>query len=85
MDENRELAIEWQCAKLLTHYYNLVDQEDFAAAVALFSPDIVWSMDGHEYHGRDANLSGMHKLLDDVIIRHLITNIVVTVVDETHG
>ncbi len=85
MDEDRKLAIEWQCAKLLTHYYNLVDQGDFDTAVTLFTPDVVWSMDGDEYHGQDGNLSGMHKLLDESLIRHVISNIVVTVIDEDHA
>ncbi len=85
MDEDLELAIEWQCAKVLTHYYNLVDQGDFDTAVTLFTPDVVWSMDGDEYRGQDGNLSGMHKLLDESLIRHVISNIVVTVIDEDHA
>ena len=85
MDEDRTLAIEWQCAKVLTHYYNLVDQGEFDSAVALFTSDVVWSMDGDEYRGHDGNLSGMHKLLDESLIRHVISNIVVTVIDEDHA
>ncbi len=85
MDEDRKQAIEWQCAKLLTHYYNLIDRQEFDAAVALFTPDIVWSMDGEDFRGRDGNLSALHGLLDDMLIRHVISNIVVTVIDETHA
>jgi 3-phenylpropionate/cinnamic acid dioxygenase small subunit len=85
MDEDRVLAIEWQCAKVLTHYYNLVDQGDFDTAVKLFTPDVVWSMGGDEYSGREGNLSGMRKLLDESLIRHVISNIVVSVIDEDHA
>jgi hypothetical protein len=86
MTEDEERAIEWECQKLWRHYYYLVDCKEYERAVALFTPEVDWtnSMDV-VLTSRDDLLQGLHGALGDGTIRHVLTNMVVTVIDGDHA
>ena len=84
MDREQEREIEWDCQKVLRQYYLHVDQREYDKAVQLFSEDIHWVVMGLDLHGRDA-VRGSFGGLDDSTIRHVLTNTVVTVIDEDNA
>ena len=84
MDRDREREIEWDCQKVRRQYYHHVDQREYDEAVLLFTPDIHWHVMRLDLHGRDA-VRGAFGGLTDATIRHVLTNTVVTVIDEAHA
>jgi hypothetical protein len=40
MNRDEEIAIEWDCQKLLRQYYHYVDQKEYEKAEELFTPDV---------------------------------------------
>ena len=78
-------AIEREIISVLTQYYRHVDRHEFEEAVALFTPDIDWNMDGDRFVGREENLASMHAFIDDLFIRHICSNVVVTMTDADHA
>ena len=85
MDRNQERVIEWDCEKAVRKYYQHVDGRDFEEAVALYTPDVLWEVLGVRLRGRDALLNGLRGALADGTIRHMVTNTLVDVVDESHA
>ena len=85
MDRDQEIAIEWDCQKVLRHYYHLVDQKRYDEAVQIFTPDIEWWSMGVALKGHDDILKGLHGALGDGTIRHVFTNTVIDVIDENHA
>ncbi len=84
MDREREREIEWDCQKVLRQYYLHVDQRNYDEAVLLFTPDIRWQVMGLDLHGREA-VRGSFGGLAESTIRHVLTNTVVTVLDENNA
>lgn len=85
MDEDQARGIEWDCQKLVRQYYRHVDQREFDKACALFTEDIDWWSMGVQMHGRDEILKSLPPSLGKGTIRHVVTNMVVNVVDEDHA
>ena len=85
MERDRELAIEWDCQKLVREYYQHVDRREFEQAVALFIPDVLWEVLGVKLQGRETLLKGLNGALADGTIRHIVTNSLVKVIDEDHA
>ena len=85
MDAAQLQAVERECTSVLTQYFRHVDRHEFEQAVAYLTPDIDWNMDGARLVGRDQNLASMYAYIDDLFIRHIISNIVVTISDADHA
>ena len=85
MDANQEMAIEWECQKLMRRYYHHVDHYEYDEAILLFTPDVDWLGLGVKLDGRKQILEGLHGGLGAGTIRHMLTNVVVTVIDEDHA
>ena len=85
MTRDEERAIEWECQKLVRQYYYHVDHYEYEQAVALFTPDVDWLGLGVKLDGREEILEGLYGGLGAGTIRHVMTNIVVNVVDEDHA
>lgn len=86
MTRDEERAIEWDCQKLWRRYYYHVDHREFEQAAALFTEDIDWTNSmGIVLSGRDELLKGLYGALGDGTIRHVLTNMVINVVDEDHA
>ena len=77
MNRDEEIAIEWDCQKLLRQYYHYVDQKEYEKAAELFTPDVEWSSMSIVLKGRDDIIKGLHGSLEDGTIRHVFTNTVV--------
>ena len=85
MDRETEQGIEWDCQKLLRQYYHYVDQREYEKATALFTPDLDWEVMGLRVESLDAMLEALQNSLGSDTIRHILTNAVVTVIDENHA
>ena len=85
MDGAQLHAVERECSGVLTKYFRHVDRHEFEQAVAYLAPDIDWNMGGARLVGRDQNLASMHAYIGDLVIRHIISNIVVTMTDDDHA
>ena len=85
MDRDLEREIESECQRLVHRYYHHVDHYEYEQAVALFTPDVDWIALGVKLDGRDEILQGLYGGLGAGTIRHVLSNIVVDVIDENHA
>ncbi len=85
MDRKQERLIEWTCQKLMRRYYKHVDQYEYEEAANLFTEDATWEVMGVDLKGREQILKGLYEGLQKGTIRHVLTNTVVTVIDEDNA
>ncbi len=85
MDEYQEQAIEWACQKIMRQYYQHVDRYEYEEAIMLFTPDVDWLGLGVKLDGRKQILEGLYGGLGGGTIRHMLTNVVVEVIDADHA
>lgn len=85
MTRDEERAIEWDCQKVMRQYYHHVDHHEFEEAVELFTEDVTWSVMGIDLKGRDEILEALHGGLGNDTIRHVLTNVIVTVIDKDNA
>ena len=85
MDEEIVYAVERACIRVLTQYFFHVDRHDFEAAVAYLLPDVIRNVDGDCLLGRDGVLATMQAFIDDLSMRHMICNVMATVIDADHA
>jgi hypothetical protein len=79
MDRFIARAIEWDCAQLLTRFFNDFDQWRYDAMAAAFAPDGVWHRMGKASQGRAAILETLNARSTTQTVRHVVTNIQVDV------
>lgn len=77
-------AIEWDCAQLLTGFFNAFDAFRYDDMVALFAPDGVWHRQGKALRG-SAIREALEARSRTQTVRHVVTNIQITVKDERHA
>ena len=82
-DEERE--IEWDCQKVWSQYYHYVDHHEFEKAVKLFTEDVIWDLMGINLEGQEELLQALYSALGNDTTRHVLTNVVVNVVDKNHA
>ena len=85
MDSETERGIEWDVQKVLRQYYHHVDQREYDKATALFTPDVDWDVMGLKVNNHEDMLEALQQSLGSDTIRHVLTNTVVTVIDEDHA
>lgn len=85
MDRDRERGIEWDCQKTLRQYYHHVDHHEYEDAVKLFTADADWKVMGLSLKGREEILEALYGGLGNDTIRHVLTNVIVTVIDEDNA
>ena len=85
MERETEQGIEWDVQKTLRQYYHYVDQREYEKATALFTPDVDWEVMGLRVGSHEDMLEALQKSLGSDTIRHVLTNTVVTVIDEDHA
>jgi ketosteroid isomerase-like protein len=84
MTETERLQIELACARVVTQFSNYNDKRDFDALCSLFTEDGAFARptDPENYiTGRNNILAAFKARPNDRITRHLITNIVIDVID----
>ena len=69
----------------MRQYYHYVDHHEFDEAVELFTEDVTWSVMGIDLKGRDEILEALHGGLGNDTIRHVLTNVIVTVIDKDNA
>ena len=88
MDSQQKQSIELTCSKLVNLYYQHNDQGDFKAASELFAEDGAFARptDPENFTvGRANILAAYESRPRDRIARHIISNIIIDVVDDTHA
>jgi hypothetical protein len=82
MNREQARAVEWDCAQLLIRFFNEFDAWRYQDMVKLFTPDGVWHRQGKALVGADAILSALEERSITQTVRHVVTNIQVTALDE---
>ena len=82
MTEDERRAIEADCERLIKHYVNLNDAQDWPAVAALYTEGAVFKRPsgGEPIHGREAILASF-LARPPRVQRHVIANVVVDVED----
>jgi hypothetical protein len=83
MDDQVRRAIETDCTRLMNQSVIHLDRRQYEPLAALFGPDGVWVRGGKPCTGYDGVMASLNERPADVLIRHLMTNIVVTVEDDS--
>ncbi len=74
-------AAERACARLATACYTLMDLGKYDETAALFTDDATWVRGGKPTVGRAAIRAALDKRPADQVSRHVVTNVVVNVLD----
>jgi hypothetical protein len=82
MDRDSNLAIEWDCTKLLVKFYRLLDEKRYTELSELFAEDGAWVRLGIELTGPKAIRDAMQER-EDWLTAHLLTNVEITVTGST--
>jgi SnoaL-like domain len=82
MNREQARAIEWDCAQILVRFFNEFDAWRYREMVQLFAPDGVWHRQGKALTGADAILSALEQRSTTQCVRHVVTNVQVTVLDD---
>jgi hypothetical protein len=78
-DETR--AIEWDCAQVLTQFFNHFDAWRYGEMADLFAPDGVWHRMGKALRGRPAIMDALNARSRTQTVRHVVTNLQVDAQD----
>lgn len=85
MDRDEERAIEWECQRILTRFCLYGDTRQYDKWVNLFTPDGVWYRLGEELRGHEKLRTAMEARPTAALSRHVLTNVLVTVIDVDHA
>ena len=85
MNENWRRAIEWDCTQTLTRFINALDAGDYETMAGLMAENGVWMRPGGNAIGPAGLLKAMKDRPRDLIIRHVISNVVIEVIDEDNA
>lgn len=79
MDRAAARAIEWDCAQVLTRFFNAFDQWRYEDMAGMFATEGVWHRAGKSLSGKDAIVGELNKRSRTQTVRHVITNVQVDV------
>lgn len=87
MDLTETLAIERECARLVTAYCHFVDHGEAARVADLFSEDGVWKSPEVTMQGREQLQQGFARRQANVerLSRHVCNNLLLDVIDRDHA
>jgi uncharacterized protein (TIGR02246 family) len=81
MMREAERAIEWDCAQVLTRFFNYFDAWRYQDMADLFAEDGVWHRQGQALAGRAAILAALAERSTTQRVRHVVTNLQIDVLD----
>lgn len=81
MSREAERAIEWDCAQVLTRFFNYFDQWRYEDMADLFAAGGVWHRQGQALAGRAAILAALAQRPTTQRVRHVVTNLQIDVID----
>lgn len=86
MTELERMQIEWECGRLIKAYCNLVDARDYDAFIDLFAEDAKWeTQSGGAMQGHSEFRAYLERRSTTSLVRHVSTNAMVEVIDDTHA
>jgi hypothetical protein len=85
MSPERKCAIEHEAAQVLLRFFHNLDSDKYDALVALMASDGVWNRQGKVLRGPGMVMEAMHARPKGRRTRHIITNLVVDAVDDSHA
>lgn len=74
MDRDAIRAVEWDCAQVLTRFFNAFDQWRYEDMASMFAPDGVWHRAGKSLSGKDVIVAELNKRSRTQTVRHVVTN-----------
>jgi hypothetical protein len=80
-----EADAQWRCQAVFLHFMQLLDLGKVEEAIALLAPRIVWHRQGEELMGHEAIRVAIGRRPPNRLIRHFLSNVVVTVSDAIHA
>ncbi|AJE44883.1 nuclear transport factor 2 family protein [Celeribacter indicus] len=83
METIERLAIEADCTRLMTTFSLCSDTFEYDRAMALFVPDCTFTRGTETFEGHEGLRSVLDRRDRNRITRHLVSNILIDVVDET--
>jgi hypothetical protein len=78
-------AIEHACARTVLQLFGAMDDLHYDRVAAAFTPDGVWHRAGKALRGHDQIIAAMNERPVDRLVRHVITNTIVDVLDDAHA
>lgn len=85
MDEDRRRAIEWDCTRTLTRFINALDAGDYETMAGLMAENGVWVRPGGDATGPAGLLEAMQDRPRGLIVRHVVSNVLIEVIDEDNA
>jgi hypothetical protein len=75
----------WDCSQTVLRLFDAMDALRYDDVAAAFTPDGVWHRAGKALRGREAIIAAMNERPRDRRVRHVITNVLVDVHDESNA
>ena len=85
MDADQRRAIEHDAERTIVRFFHYLDTRAYEKLAGLMAPEGVWNRQGKALKGRDMVLAAMHARPKGFTTQHLVTNLVVDVVDADHA
>ena len=85
LDRDQVRAIEWDCSQTVIRMGYLLDTGDFEGFASYFTADGFWLKRGRPLKGRKAIAEDCASRSPTLKIRHVFTNFIVDVLDESHA
>ena len=82
MDDLTRLLHERACERLIHGFARALDAYDYDGVLRLWAEDAVFSALGHDYAGQAGLRDWLALREKDMICRHIVTNVVVEVIDD---
>ncbi len=85
VEDRKRREIEEDCHRLMVDFANEVDLFNYDAVLAMFIPDCIFMHGEKVFEGRGQILELLQARRRNRRTRHVVSNMVVRVVDETHA
>lgn len=87
MDDMQRMLIERACERLVTEYCHFVDHGEAAKIAGQFTENGVWANPANTLSGREAIAKSFQRRQDNTvrISRHVCSNLLINVVDESNA
>ena len=85
MNDIERMLIERACERLVNTYACRLDAYDYDGFMKIWTDDATWVMLGRPMVGTAAIAAGLVAREDHLICRHLVTNVIIDVIDNDHA
>lgn len=85
MDREAARAIEWDCQQTILRFTAAFDAGNFSEMAEYFAPDGIWVRAEGPCHGHAGLQELGRKRSAQILVRHVLSNIRVDVLDATHA